>query len=63
MLDPPHQRKQLPSPPLVIQGFLILFSSLCMILSIAYGVQIRDAPTYSYFSITNTWESTGSGVL
>ena len=34
-----------------------------MILSIAYGVQIRDAPTYSYFSITNTWESTGSGVL
>ncbi|KAK3214145.1 hypothetical protein GRF29_28g2149821 [Pseudopithomyces chartarum] len=63
MLDPPHQRKQLPSPPLVIQGFLIFFSFLCMILSIAYGVQIRDAPAYSYFSITNTWESTGSGVL
>ncbi|KAF2449038.1 hypothetical protein P171DRAFT_482072 [Karstenula rhodostoma CBS 690.94] len=61
LAEPPHRRKHLPAPPLIIYFFAALFSTICTPLSIAYGWQISVAPTYAY--INNTWPSTGSGLL
>ncbi|KAL5456031.1 hypothetical protein PMIN06_004126 [Paraphaeosphaeria minitans] len=63
LAEPPHRRKTIPAPPLIICFFVILFSFICTPLSIAYGWQIYVAPTYSYSYLDNSWASTGSGLL